>query len=219
MASKIELSEGKLKSNFIQFVSGEEIKALHTFRYNSLANRLIATKEIEESKVDGETITWKDFWEARKKKVGAYLDCISTLVQKEELQGLHNKDLVIDVSFVEKVEVIEKKPSIDIKQLSFEEKIRLLDLIKKTKKNQIELFGITGCTNTEKAIVSIEHEDVEGLNVTMIKQIEQPVEEVKRTITISDPTIRIRESLAKLALQKIKDAGGNLTEEERLLID
>jgi hypothetical protein len=203
-----------------QFNKAEEIIPIHVSRYNRIAKDLLATQDFDDLIEAGEDPDPDRYWALREKKERAYSDCINTIKQKEELLQFHNKDFVIEMNTEETVEVRDAKPEIDIGELSFEEQVELYEFFKKAKKTDMELAAIVQNTSSVQQEVTedVQHEVVEPLNIDFIKQEVLPVVEQKAKITASDPTVRLRESLHKLAAQRFKDAGGTLTDEEEKLI-
>lgn len=214
----ISLATIEIKNS--QFTKAKELIPIHIDRYNRQIKRLIETKEINEDEVDGEDITWEQFWNARNRKIAAYSDCINTMIQKEKLLQYHNKDFVIEYNVEETVEVRDVKPKIDISKLTLEEQVELYQLFKKAKKDENELLSVIQTNSEAKQVtVDVEHQEVERPNVEQIKQIKLPEPPYRSPVTASDPTVKLRETLAKLAAKRIQEVGGNLTDEEKKLLD
>lgn len=201
-----------------QFSKAEEIIPIHLKRYNKNIKDALAIKEIPEDEVDGEVITWEDFYKARNRKIKAMIDALAALLQKEELLQFHNKDFVIEVNTEETIEVREKVKKLNIHKLPLDKQIQLLNLYKKMEKKDFELTDITGTMEVDQVVTEdVEAEVVELPNVHKIEQEKLP-EPIKRSsITGADPTIKLRESLQKLAASRFKEAGGTLTDEEEKL--
>lgn len=204
--------------NNSQFQKTEEMMPLHLSRYNSLIKALKATKDISEDQVDGEIVTWKDFYRKREEKIKAYENCITTLFQREKLLKFHNKDFLFKWTKEEVVEVKEVEKKITITKLELAEQIELLNLIKKTRKDENDLGAIiAGQIEAKAEVVDIEHEVVEQPNIEQIKHLQLPEPPSSVKTTYHDPTAKLRESLAKLAAGKFKEIG-KLTEDEEQLI-
>lgn len=209
--------EGTVKHTSLQFMKAEEIIPIHIFRYNRMINLLINTKDIEESEVDGEVITWDDFWKARNTKIRAYLDCIQTLTQKEELLQFHNKEFTVEWNLEETVEIKEKVSRPDFSKLSFDEKVELLELMKKAKLDENNLPAVIQTNEETKTdTVDVNHEVTDEVNITSIKH--ENVQEAFKASVQTDPKARLQEAIMKIAAKKLSQAGANLDENERRLI-
>lgn len=214
-SSKIS-REGILSKSSLQFLRAEEIIPIHLFRYNQLINKLIDVKEIKESEVDEKEITWDDFWKARNTKIRAYLDCVQTLTQKEELLQFHRKELKVEWNVEEKV-LINQTEKYDFGKLSLDEKIEMLELIKLTKTKEFVPVGVLQ-TNTVSLTPEVtESPSVdEKPNIELIKH-ETVNEEFKASIN-TNPMARLKEILIRIAAMNLKEAGANLDEVENKLI-
>lgn len=211
-------TEGTVESTTLQFDKASEIIPIHLFRYNSSINKLIKAKEIDESDVDGELITWEDFWKARNDKIRAYLNCIQTLIQKEELLQFHNKDFLIELNTKETITIKESSPKYNFDKLTLTELIELFELMKRTKaesKNApIGVFHAKTATLIPEATQSSSNS--EKPNIELIKQ--ETITEVFKSSLNKNPTARLQEVLMRISALKLKEAGANLDEEEEQLI-
>lgn len=209
--------EGRLINSSLQFISAEEIIPIHLFRYNQLINQLINVKEIKESEVDGSDITWDHFWEARNNKIRAYLDCIQTLIQKEELLQFHRKELKVEWNIEENI-LINQTEQYDFEKLSLDESVELLELIKLTKINEIVPVGVIQ-TNTASLAPNATESLIaqEKPNIELIKH--ETVTKVFETSINKNPTTRLQETLKRIAAEKMKEAGANLDDGEKQLIN
>lgn len=216
-SSKIS-REGILSKSSLQFLRAEEIIPIHLFRYNQSINKLIDVKEIKESEVDEKEITWDDFWKARNNKIRAYLDCIQTLTQKEELLQFDRKELKVEWNVEEEITMKDTKPKIDINKLSFDEQVQLLELIKLTKVNELTPAGVIQTNTASLTPETTESLTMEGKpNIELIKH--EAVKEVFKTPINNSPTARLKEALMRVAAMNLKEAGANLDEEEKKLIE
>jgi hypothetical protein len=211
---------GKIKSSFQQFTSVEEIIAIHLWHYNAQVNSLMKTKDIDESKVDGEIVTWKHFYAAREKKIRAYVDCLNTLGQKEELVQLINSNLTVEINTKNSIIIKDAEPKFNVTKLTFEEQLELYEGLKEARKVGDNLISVIQANTANKnEAVEVDNLIVETPNIQQIKQVQLPSVELKIPVTNFDPTIRLRQSLERLAAEKFKEVGGTLTEEEEKLIN
>lgn len=192
---------------------------IHICRYDRRIKRLMATTEISEDEVDGETITWKMFFNARNKKIAAYRDAVKTMIQKEELLQYHNRDLIVEMNTEETITIGDVRPKIDVSKLTLEEQIELYHLMQKAKIR--ENFPV-GVSQTDKghdqAVVDIEHEEIGRPNVETIKHEERILPLAEAKTLQADPLIKLKEALAKVAAREFKKVGGTMdTEEEELI--
>jgi hypothetical protein len=213
------ISEANILIVSDQFLKAQEIIPIHIMRYNQIVDRLMQVEDGEDKRAKGEEVDSETYWKLREKKIRAFNDAINTLYQKEDIKQYHNKDFTINLNIEEEVVVREVKPQWKVDKLSFEDQLELLELMKLSKKDENELLAIIHSTEMEK----VKTEDVEAVvvekaNVEDIQQEQLPAPKVKSPISSADPTIKLRESLQKLAAKQFKEVGGSLTEEEEKLI-
>lgn len=212
--------ESQISLTNLQFSTAEEIIPIHLFRYNSTINQLIKTKEIDESEVDGEIVTWDDFWKARNNKIRAYSDCINTLIQKEELLKFHNREFQIEINAKEKISLNLKPNKYDFSILPLNEQVDLLKLVVKTKETlynaPISIIQTNSEVNSQQSTPTPSNKEG-GLNIDLIRQ--ETVTEVFQTSINRNPTARLQEALMRIAAIKFKDAGATLDESEEKMID
>jgi hypothetical protein len=203
-----------------QFSRAEEIIPIHINRYNQNAKMLIEVKDILEDEVDGETITWEAFYAARNKKIKAYDDCINTLRQKEELKQYHNKDFVIEVNTEETIEIREtRNRRIQIEKLPYDEQVEMMEMMMESLQDENDLLAIVSKPEVEGEVtIDVEAEVVDVPNIQFIEHEKLPEPPKKSLVTAADPTVKLRESLQKLAASRFKAAGGTLTDDEESLI-
>lgn len=221
------LAEANAEIVASQFSKAQEVIPLHIARYNRIIEKCLAVQDADDMYTEEEAEEMlienpKQYWYLREKKVRAYSDAINTLIQKEELLQYHNKDFNIQINIEEETEINQIiRPSIDVSRLDFEEQLQLLELMKKAKKNDFDLLAITQGEQAkeEDKIIEAVVTSVPKANVEDIKIEKLPEPPVKSIVTASDPTIRLRQSLALLAAQRFKEAGGQLTDDEEKLIN
>lgn len=205
-----------------QFSKSEEIIPLHINRYNRQIKRLLETKDGDDllANADDEVVIDPEtYYKLRDKKIRAFSDCLDTMKLKEELLQFHHKDFVINYNLEEEVKIKDSPLKINLDKLTLEEQVELYQLIKKARKSENELAQIILNTTTSEVIEDITHEEVvEKPNIDQIKIEEKEVEIKKLPITSVDPTIRLKEALARVAAKKLREAGATLTDEENELL-
>lgn len=207
-----------------QFNKANEIIPIHVARYDAMIKKLMAVEELEMTPEDWANDSLEGmakrfaYWESVKKKKKAYMDAVDTMVQKETLLQFHSSDFVIDINSEETVEERVVKPKFDVNKLTFEEQVELMNLFKKCRKDDEVVEGIVDTRASTIETSDLSSQDTEQLNVELIGHEElYTLNESKSPI--KDPTSKLREAAQKAALRKIKEAGGNLTDEEQKLIE
>lgn len=218
------ISEANAYISRSQLNKAEQIIPLHRVRYDKMIEKGFAVQDADDLPEE-ECATMlieepKKYWMLRERKIRAFNDSINVMIQKEELLQYHSKDFNIQINTEEEVIIKEVKPKYDLDLLSFEEQLELYQFFTRAKKNENDLLAIIQGEQAKEAekVMEAEVVSVEVVNVDQIKQEQLPVPPVKSSITSIDPTIKLRESLQKIAAKQFKEAGGKLTEEEEKLI-
>jgi hypothetical protein len=202
-----------------QFSKAQEIFPLHIMRYNQQLARLMKVEDGDDLIEKGEEIDSDKYWKLREKKITARSNAINTLIQKESILQYHNKDFSVEINIEEEIEIREVKPILNLEKLTLGDQIKFYELMKLCRKDENELLKITQVEEVEAVKTEdVEAEVVERVNVEDIKIEQLPVVVQTSKITSSDPTVRLRESLQKLAAKQFKEAGGKLTDDEENLI-
>ena len=208
----------ELSKEHNEFVKAHEVIIIHLQRYNSQIKRLLEVCDYTEADLLSGHVSQNQFFKAREAKIRAYSDCINTIIQKEKLLQFHNSGFEIEVIH-EKVEIRSTRSGYDISRLCLEEQVELYELMKKAKKSSNEIAAIQFNKVEEIIIEDAEYEVCEVPNITYMKQEQLPETPSAFSITSNDPTIRLRESLERLAAKRFKEAGASLTEDEKRLIN
>jgi len=212
------LSEAKRIIKDSQFTEVRDIISIHTDRYNKLISKLISTRDGDDlSEVEGKGIDVDRYYRMRERKIKNYLDCIATMVQKEELLQYHNKDFVIEINTEETITLKDSKPKYDIKKISFDERKRALNYMLKMKKTANDLLAITQGNNGHVETIDVTHQVIPEIpNISFIRNEASPIANI--VALNRDPLVRLKEIQAKLVAKRIKEVGGTLTDEEENLI-
>ncbi|MBZ5859444.1 hypothetical protein [Flavihumibacter profundi] len=201
---------GKRADQFIQVV---EVIPIHIHRYNSIIDRLLKMKDYSLDDLIRGRVDKSDYYKAKERRIRAYSDCISTMIQKEKILQYHNPGFQLEV-INEKIEVKSSKPEYDLTKLTLDEQIEVLEFIKKTKQAEYNLLSVIQGNREDQVVTEdVAAEIVETANIEQIKQKELPAMPLQ-TITTFDPTAKLRESLKKIAALKLKEIGGKLDQEE-----
>jgi hypothetical protein len=200
-----------------QITKSKELIPVHIDRYNKIIKKLFEVEDGDDLIAKGEEVDSERYWKLRERKIRAYNDCINTHRQKEELLQYHKEGFIINLNTEEEVIIKETKPKINVSKLSYEDLIKLYQFFKKARKSDNDLLAIIQA-NQEAEVVTedVSHEVVEKPNIEHIKQEKLPDPPYRSPITANDPTIKLRESLQKLAAKRFGEVG-TLTEEEKQL--
>jgi hypothetical protein len=155
---------------------------------------------------------------SREKKIKACYQVLETMFQKERLLQIHNKNFNFNINTTETIKEVKVTKSIpDLHKLTFEEQVELYEIMMEAKEDENEMISVKVVNQETKTTITedIEAEVIEPANVELIKQEEIKPEVIKKPLDNFDPTARLRESLAKIAAQKLKDAGANLDHHEQ----
>jgi hypothetical protein len=198
------------------FTKQSEITALHLKRYNKQIKKLREVKELDQDMIDSAEeggISYEDWMKSREKKIKAVHNTFDTMFQKERLLGIHNKNFNFNFNQTETIKEVKTTKKIpNIHKLSFEQQVKLYELLMKAKEDENEMISVKVVNQETKVehIEDIEAEVIEQANVELIKQ--ETVKELPapKPLTNADPTARLRESLAKIAAEKLKKHGANL---------
>lgn len=202
------------------FSKAEEVIPIHVARYNNQVAKLLATRCIDISEVDGCIVTWKEYYMALEKKINAYMSAIQSLFQKETLLQYHKDDFIININTEETILIKDVKPKIDLSKLTFDEQVELYELIKKSRQDENEIVGVIQPNKeTLELIEEVKEIPAEIPNIQFIKVEQQPALPYRSQVTAADPTVKLRETLARRAAQRFKEAGGTLTAEEEKLLE
>jgi hypothetical protein len=212
----------KVVSN--QFVKDYEVVAIHLKRYNLLIKELKATVELPyptEEQLINDPYAYEKWAASRNKKIKAFIDTLATMRQKQDLLKLHD-GIFVDWNTEQEILIkqMEEKPKINIGKLSFQDQVELYQLVKKSRDDDFDLIGvIQGNTANKADVIDVVAEVVQGrANIEDIEQLPIPVEPYISPVSHFDPTVKLRETLRKLAAKKIEEAGGKLTDEEKQIL-
>lgn len=146
-------------------------------------------------------------------KVQTYLTVQQAMYQKERLLGVHNKKFTLKViqrnKFIKKPDIISNW---NLSTLITEEKMELLELIKKCKKNQNELFGVILKTDKKQEVEITEDVEYteEKRNVDSIKLIDNKKPEKAKNL--DDVKERMKKAFTRKARAAFFEAGGQVDE-------
>ena len=199
------------------FVKVQEVIAIHLSRYDGQIQKLLQVKDYSKDEVISQKIDQKTFFRARERKIKAYNDCIATIGQKERNLQFHNAGFQLEI--VEERIEIKAKSKYNVHLLSHEQLVKLYYLILKAKESQELIPSISHNQQkiVDKVLLPIDQIN-EGTNIDFIKQEAIPNDLAVKVEQKSDPTRKLKESVERLAVQKFKEAGATLTEEESQLL-
>lgn len=196
-----------------------EMLVIHTWRYNELISELLATNDIHDFTGEEQKSISSSMRKAmRERKKQAYIDCLQTMAQKEELLQLHSPEFTIEVKSETNISFKQGEAPFDLDRLTDEERDELLALLLKAKVTSPGIPEITSRTSQIET-VDVTHEVIsQSPNIDQIKH-EQRLIEAGGTITGLDPIGKFKANLARLNAQRMKDAGFNLDKGEQKLIE
>lgn len=195
-----------LRNDFIK--DRETTIGLHLRRYDKDIQNLISIQP-----------RTSNFAKATEIKTLAYLQLIELMGQKEKLLGFHSKSFNIKINNEVNVKVIQKPSRYDLSQLSFDEKIELMNLLHKAKILDSDAVGII--PNPKKnleTIQDIEYIDVtdESINISKIEKIgeEKKFEQPVSILPMIDAKAKLAQALRERAKKVFIDAGSKTAEND-----
>lgn len=201
-----------------QFRKASELALQHRQKYDTIIRHCLATEDGDDKIDRGEKVDSDTYWKLREKKINAYSACLLALYQKEDLLQFHNDNFQIDINEEETIQVKEVKPKIDLSKLTLKEQVEIYYLMKKGRKDDNELLGITlNTVQAEQKVEDVEAVEVIENNVEKIKQEQLPAPPYKSPVSAADPTVKLRETLQKLAAARFKEVGKLTDDEEKLI--
>lgn len=184
--------------------------SLHVKRYNAEIKKLIANTY--EGLIDEDNDDGKGDQQARKRKMRIFtlMTALDVMFAKERVLQIHNKETQVRIFNKLNAKVKEVKTKYNLSQLSLEEKIDFLNLVKKAKRDQVETFSIKMMGNKRQEVEDVEAEVIEETpNIEKIKHLPAPEKKVVAPkVTLEDVTRKIQENLAKRAAVEFKKKGG-----------
>lgn len=179
-----------------------DIKSLHVARYNNIISDLLKVEELNE-KLVGLSISYEDFAASRYKKIKSFEECLDTLASKEKVLKMHSATFTVNLKEEIELKSTVKPVKIKIEKLTLEEQVKLLNYIQKTKADMYQLVSVTAAKKEDSTTVDAVAEVIDTkINVEDIEQTQQEVFVSTARIVI-DPTVKLREALAKEAEKKL----------------
>lgn len=150
-------------------------------------------------------------WEKEQEIASSYYTILDLMFHKEKILQLHNKKVTFKINQINNTIIRQKKPKYNLSLLTFEEKIKFLELIEKMKRNNDEIHGVKLKDKKEEQEQIQEAEVVEETNVEKIENFETPkVEEKVMGDALNDAFERLRQNLQKVASEEFKNVGSKI---------
>lgn len=139
---------------------------------------------------------------------GCYYTILDLMFHKEKILQLHNKKVTFRINQINNTIIRQKKPKYNLSLLTFEEKIKFLELIEKMKRNNDEIHGVKLRDKKEEQEQIQEAEIIEEANVEKIENFETPkeVEKIEGN-ALNDAFEKLKQSLQKVAVEEFKRVG------------
>jgi hypothetical protein len=198
------------------FNKQSQVISIHSKRYSKQLKKLLAVEELPQDKIDSAEeggISYEDWMKSREKKIKSCYQTLETMFQKERVLGIHNKNFNFNINTEETIKEVTTKKSVPkLDNLTFDEMVEYYELMMLAKEDENEMISVKIVNQETKVDVTedIEAEVIEQANVELIKQETPPEVNIVKPLDNFDPTARLRESLAKIAAEKLKGAGANL---------
>ena len=187
------------------------VTSLHIKRYNKQIKKLLATRDDDVLDEEGQV----DKIAGIKKKVNAYFDCLETMFQKEKLLQYHSKSFKIIVNNTDELEIHlpSKTKKLDVKKLTFQERLELYKLMTKAKRTEDEVLGVKLNVRNDEEVIDIDHEVIHETNVDKIQ--ETNIDKIsKQGISLEEAALKIRKALQREATKKFQEIGGKIHPDE-----
>ena len=200
-ASK-EISEQYVTKN-------DQLIGLHLGRYNRKIKELF-----------NKDFSSYDLAIQRKIKSAVFLDLLETLHQKEKLLQLHSKQTIVRFNQRNSININEIASKFNLEQLDHEEKVRLLELLLKTKLKDGEDTVSVILNKKETSITDILFEEIgetpTNVNLSKVEQIINIEEQVieKKYTSLEDIKRKLSQALEKVAREELIKAGSKTVRNE-----
>lgn len=168
------------------------ITTIHTTRYNDDINSLLNQdfKHIDDPEIK------------RELRIGALMNVLTVMFQKEKLLQLHNKSLQIRINNKLNAKIVQRKVSYDLSALTLAEKVEFLTLIERTRFDYKAPQVIVA--NKGTIIEDIEHVEVKDNPLDKMQTLVTGPVTKDQGQTLSSLEEKMRVALAKVAKSTLR---------------